>query len=119
MINIDDFKESFDIVEIKPNTYQVYLPIFFKDGDMVKIIVKEDNGKYTINDNGYTINKLFNDFDAIPAVTYGYTIYGYSNINYLMELKEEYIFMVENVDEFDLVSVIFQFAINLVRFENE
>lgn len=71
MINFDEIKKKFNnyfqIHEKRPGIYQLYLPLYHSDGDMMDIFVKEsesDPGKLVIMDSGLTLMRLSYTYDV-------------------------------------------------------
>ena len=58
------FHDSFRLDEIRPNTYQVFLPAYYPDGDMIDIFIKPQlDGKIDICDFGLTLMRLSYTYD--------------------------------------------------------
>lgn len=58
------FNNQFSIIEKRPNLYQILLPLFYPDGDMLDIFVSfTDDSKYLISDCGMTLMRLSYNFE--------------------------------------------------------
>lgn len=59
-----DFNGRVSIKEKRPGIYQLLLPIYHEDGDMVDIFIKQkENDKYTLCDFGLTLQRLSYTYD--------------------------------------------------------
>jgi len=62
-----DFKQKvFEKINIKSegiNRYRVFAPFVFNDGDNLSIIIKKENGKWILSDEGHTYMHLAYDLD--------------------------------------------------------
>jgi hypothetical protein len=59
-----DFNGRVSIKEKRPGIYQLLLPIYHEDGDMVDIFIKQkENNKYTLCDFGLTLQRLSYTYD--------------------------------------------------------
>lgn len=59
-----DFNGRVSIKEKRPGIYQLLLPIYHEDGDMVDIFIKQKgNNKYTLCDFGLTLQRLSYTYD--------------------------------------------------------
>jgi hypothetical protein len=59
-----DFNGRVSIKEKRPGIYQLILPIYHEDGDMVDIFIKQkENDKYTLCDFGLTLQRLSYTYD--------------------------------------------------------
>ena len=60
-----DFKQKvFEKINIKSegiNRYRVFTPFVFNDGDNLSIIIKKENGKLVLSDEGHTYMHLSYD----------------------------------------------------------
>lgn len=58
------FHDNFRLDEIRPNTYQVFLPAYYPDGDMIDIFIKpQSDDKVDICDFGLTLMRLSYTYD--------------------------------------------------------
>lgn len=64
---LENIKHSFnnrvDIREKRPGIYQLILPIYHEDGDMVDVFLSEKEGKYFLSDFGMTLMRLSYSYD--------------------------------------------------------
>jgi len=62
-----DFKQKvcdkLNLVSEGVNRYRVFTPFMFEDGDHLSIILKKDNGKWILSDEGHTYMHLTYDLD--------------------------------------------------------
>ena len=59
-----DFNGRVSIKEKRPGIYQLLLPIYHEDGDMVDLFIKQkDKNKYTLCDFGLTLQRLSYTYD--------------------------------------------------------
>ncbi len=59
-----DFNKQVSVVQKRPNVYQLYLPIFHEDGDMIDVfIIPKGKNKYQLCDYGLTIQRLAYSYD--------------------------------------------------------
>jgi hypothetical protein len=59
-----DFNGRVSIKEKRPGIYQLLLPIYHEDGDMVDVFIKQkENDKYTLCDFGLTLQRLSYTYD--------------------------------------------------------
>ena len=59
-----DFNGRVSIKEKRPGIYQLLLPIYHEDGDMIDIFIKQkENDKYTLCDFGLTLQRLSYAYD--------------------------------------------------------
>lgn len=59
-----DFNGRISIKEKRPGIYQLLLPIYHEDGDMVDLFIKQkDQNKYTLCDFGLTLQRLAYTYD--------------------------------------------------------
>lgn len=59
-----DFNERVSIKQKRPGIYQLYLPIYHEDGDMVDLfIVPKGKDKYSLCDYGLTLQRLAYSYD--------------------------------------------------------
>ncbi|MDR3693466.1 DUF1828 domain-containing protein [Mucilaginibacter sp.] len=59
-----DFNNQASIKQKRPDIYQLYLPIFHEDGDMIDLfIVPKEKDKYTLCDFGLTLQRLSYSYD--------------------------------------------------------
>jgi hypothetical protein len=58
-----DFNNRIKLVQRRPGIYQIYVPIYHEDGDMIDIFLSEKNGHYSISDFGQTIMRLSYSYD--------------------------------------------------------
>jgi len=59
-----DFNNQALIKQKRPDIYQLYLPIFHEDGDMIDLfIIPKGNSEYTLCDFGLTLQRLSYSYD--------------------------------------------------------
>ncbi|MES2425386.1 MAG: DUF1828 domain-containing protein [Bacteroidota bacterium] len=59
-----DFNHRVSIKQKRPDIYQLYLPIFHEDGDMIDLfIAPKETGGYTLCDYGLTLQRLAYSYD--------------------------------------------------------
>ena len=59
-----NFNGRVSIKEKRPGIYQLLLPIYHEDGDMVDLFIKQkDKNKYTLCDFGLTLQRLSYTYD--------------------------------------------------------
>ena len=58
-----DFNNRVDIHQKRPGVYQLYLPIYHEDGDMVDLFIDTNSEKYTLCDFGLTLQRLAYSYD--------------------------------------------------------
>ncbi len=59
-----DFNQQVSIKQKRPGIFQLYLPIYHEDGDMVDLfIVPKGNNKYSLCDYGLTLQRLSYSYD--------------------------------------------------------
>lgn len=62
-----DFKkkvcDKFRLASEGMNRYRVFTPFMFEDGDHLSIILKRENGKWMLSDEGHTYMHLTYDID--------------------------------------------------------
>ena len=67
LLNIlkSNLNNSFNIIEIKENLYQIFAPFYYSDGDMMDIFVKINplSDTVTVCDCGLTLMRLSYDYD--------------------------------------------------------
>lgn len=54
----NSFNNRVNIREKRPGVYQLIMPLYHEDGDMVDIFIEDRNGKYFICDYGLTLMRL-------------------------------------------------------------
>lgn len=52
------FNNRISIREKRPGVYQLIMPLYHEDGDMVDIFIEESNGEYYLSDYGMTLMRL-------------------------------------------------------------
>lgn len=52
------FNNRIDIREKRPNIYQLFIPLYHEDGDMIDIFIEMKNGEYYLCDYGLTLMRL-------------------------------------------------------------
>src|SRR3989304_7179824 len=52
------FNNRVNIREKRPGIYQLILPIYHEDGDMVDVFIEEKNGTFCLSDFGMTLMRL-------------------------------------------------------------
>jgi hypothetical protein len=58
------FNDRVKVIQKRPNIYQLYLPVYHEDGDMIDLFISEGkNGKYVISDYGQTLMRLSYSYD--------------------------------------------------------
>ncbi len=58
-----DFNERVSIKQKRPGIFQLYLPIYHEDGDMIDLFIVPDGNKYTLCDYGLTLQRLSYSYD--------------------------------------------------------
>lgn len=59
-----DFNGKFSVKKKRPDIYQLYLPIYHEDGDMVDLFIKQtDNDSFELCDYGLTLQRLAYSYD--------------------------------------------------------
>ena len=58
-----DFNGKVSIKEKRPGIFQLLLPIYHEDGDMIDIFIKQKSNSYTICDFGLTLQRLSYTYD--------------------------------------------------------
>ena len=59
-----DFNERISIRQKRPEVYQLFLPLYHEDGDMIDLFIKPlDGAKYLLSDYGLTIQRLAYSYD--------------------------------------------------------
>ena len=59
-----DFNGKFSIKKKRPDIYQLYLPIYHEDGDMVDLFIKQnDDNSFELCDYGLTLQRLAYSYD--------------------------------------------------------
>lgn len=59
-----DFNGRISVKEKRPGIYQLFLPIYHEDGDMVDLFIKQkDKDKFTLCDFGLTLQRLSYEYD--------------------------------------------------------
>lgn len=59
-----EFNNRVKLVQKRPGIYQIYLPIYHEDGDMIELFISEkDRGKYILCDYGQTLMRLSYSYD--------------------------------------------------------
>ncbi len=59
-----DFNYRISIKEKRPGIYQLFLPIYHEDGDMIDLFIKQQGkGKYELCDFGLTLQRLAYNYD--------------------------------------------------------
>lgn len=62
-----NFNEKIKVEEKRPGIYQLYLPIYHEDGDMIDVfVVPKSNGGYELCDFGQTLMRLSYSYDTLP-----------------------------------------------------
>jgi hypothetical protein len=60
-----DFNGRVSIKEKRPGIYQLMLPIYHEDGDMIDLFIKKkDKNHYTLCDYGLTLQRLSYSYDV-------------------------------------------------------
>ncbi|MCA9750414.1 MAG: DUF1828 domain-containing protein, partial [Romboutsia sp.] len=60
----EGFNREFEIKQKRPNLFQIYIPYYYPDGDMIEIFIKKDEkDNYVIQDLGMTLMRLSYDFN--------------------------------------------------------
>jgi len=52
------FNNRINIREKRPGIYQLIMPLYHEDGDMIDIFIQEKNGEYYLSDYGMTLMRL-------------------------------------------------------------
>ena len=52
------FLDLFDLKEIRPNIFQVFIPHYYPDGDIYEIFITKSQGSFIISDYGLTLAKI-------------------------------------------------------------
>lgn len=58
-----DFNERVSIKQKRPGIFQLYLPIYHEDGDMVDLFIVPKGNKYSLCDYGLTLQRLSYSYD--------------------------------------------------------
>ena len=59
-----DFNKQVSVIQKRPNVYQLYLPIYHEDGDMIDVfILPKGKNKYQLCDYGLTLQRLAYSYD--------------------------------------------------------
>ncbi len=58
-----DFNERFSIKQKRPGIFQLYLPIYHEDGDMIDLFIVPKGNKYSLCDYGLTLQRLSYSYD--------------------------------------------------------
>jgi hypothetical protein len=58
-----DFNGRVSIKEKRPGIFQLFLPIYHEDGDMIDIFIKQKGNGYSIGDFGLTLQRLSYTYD--------------------------------------------------------
>ncbi len=58
-----DFNERFSIKQKRPGIFQLYLPIYHEDGDMIDLFIVSKGNKYSLCDYGLTLQRLSYAYD--------------------------------------------------------
>jgi hypothetical protein len=58
-----DFNERFSIKQKRPGIFQLYLPIYHEDGDMIDLFIVSKGNKYSLCDYGLTLQRLSYSYD--------------------------------------------------------
>ena len=59
-----EFNRHVKVEQKRPGIYQLYLPLYHEDGDMVDLfITSDDNGDYKLSDYGMTLQRLAYTYD--------------------------------------------------------
>ncbi len=59
----DGFHKDIFLKEKRPNLYQVFLPFYYPDGDMIEIFLEVNGDNIVIQDMGMTLMRLSYNFD--------------------------------------------------------
>jgi hypothetical protein len=54
----NSFNDRIEIREKRPNIYQLIIPLYHEDGDMIDIFIENQNGDYYLCDYGLTLMRL-------------------------------------------------------------
>jgi len=58
-----DFNERFSFKQKRPGIFQLYLPIYHEDGDMIDLFIVSKGNKYSLCDYGLTLQRLSYSYD--------------------------------------------------------
>jgi len=57
------FNQHASVKQKRPGIYQIFLPIYHEDGDMIDLFVRQEGKKYILSDYGLTLQRLAYTYD--------------------------------------------------------
>ena len=60
----DQFNGRLQVNEKRPGIYQLFLPLYHEDGDMIEIYLQQENGHWKISDYAIALMRLSYSYDV-------------------------------------------------------